>query len=98
LLVPNMMPQPCRPFICGEWTYGGIPTWVNGLEKVQIRSHNPSWEQAMSAFVKQIWTIVEPYTARSSFLSGTPPQKPPPVHHNALHCTMFGIEQHDVRH
>ena len=24
------------PFICGEWSYGGIPAWVNDLPGVQI--------------------------------------------------------------
>ena len=51
------------PFICGEWTYGGIPSWINGKPGVQIRSHNPSWETAMTAFVRAIWRVVEPFTA-----------------------------------
>ena len=52
------------PFICGEWSYGGIPAWINGERGVQIRAHNTAWEAAMSAFVKALWPLVEPYTAK----------------------------------
>ena len=34
------------PFICGEWSYGGIPSWINGLTKA-TRAHNHGWESAM---------------------------------------------------
>jgi hypothetical protein len=51
------------PFICGEWSYGGIPSWINGEPGVQIRAHNPSWEAAMTAFVRTVWPLVEPFTA-----------------------------------
>lgn len=51
------------PFICGEWSYGGIPSWINGKPDVQIRAHNPSWETSMTAFVRAIWQKIEPFTA-----------------------------------
>ena len=25
------------PFICGEWSYGGIPSWINGEPKQQLK-------------------------------------------------------------
>jgi hypothetical protein len=51
------------PFICGEWSYGGIPSWINGQAHVKIRAHNPAWETSMTAFVRAIWQVVEPFTS-----------------------------------
>ena len=36
------------PFICGEWSYGGIPAWVNKVDSMVIRTHNAPWENATS--------------------------------------------------
>ena len=83
------------PFICGEWSYGGIPAWINDEPAIQIRAHNPRWEASskrardslprssksvffvhfqgshseswvfsVTAFVRAVWPLVEPFTAK----------------------------------
>ena len=52
------------PFVCGEWSYGGIPAWINDEPGMAIRTSNAAWERAVSAFVRTLWAVVEPYTAR----------------------------------
>ena len=39
------------PFICGEWSYGGIPAWVNKVDSMVIRTHNAPWENAVRQHV-----------------------------------------------
>jgi len=51
------------PFICGEWSYGGIPSWINDEPGIQIRAHNPSWEASMTSFVRTVWPLIKPFTA-----------------------------------
>jgi len=55
------------PFICGEWSYGGIPAWINQIldaGKGNIRAIGP-WEGRMSSFVKRFFAEIEPFLAKN---------------------------------
>jgi len=30
------------PYICGEWTYGGLPVWLNQVPNMVLRSSSPA--------------------------------------------------------
>jgi hypothetical protein len=62
------------PFICGEWTYGGIPTRLRALTsnysgpgssapRVTFRSHDPVWRREMAAFVARVVEEIRPQLA-----------------------------------
>ena len=53
------------PFICGEWSYGGIPAWINEVPGMTIRSANPAWEGRMTSFVQAFYAKIEPYLAKN---------------------------------
>jgi len=53
------------PYICGEWTYGGLPVWLNQIPNMVIRSNNDAWKAAMKKFVLAIMDYVSPYLAKN---------------------------------
>jgi hypothetical protein len=55
------------PFICGEWSYGGIPAWINPIldaGKGNIRAVGP-WEGRMTSFVRRFFAEIEPFLAKN---------------------------------
>ena len=57
------------PFICGEWSYGGIPSWINGLTTA-TRAHNPGWESAMVCFDMFPSVGISPVALHTSRIGG----------------------------
>jgi len=53
------------PYVCGEWTYGGLPVWLNKIPNMVIRSNNDAWKTAMKKFVLEIMDYVTPYLAKN---------------------------------
>lgn len=53
------------PYVAAEWTYGGLPAWLNEVPGIQLRSNNSVWEMEMSRFVTDIAKLVEPYLSRN---------------------------------
>ena len=53
------------PYICGEWTYGGLPVWLNQVPDMVLRSSSPAWEAAMKKFILEIVDYVTPYLAKN---------------------------------
>ena len=53
------------PYICGEWTYGGLPVWLNQIPNMVIRSNNDAWKATMKKFVLEIMNYVSPYLAKN---------------------------------
>ena len=51
------------PFVCGEWTYGGIPVWLRS--SWAFRDANPGWLAAMSDFYAVLIPLIEPFFARN---------------------------------
>ena len=55
------------PFICGEWSYGGIPAWINAILDAghgNIRAVGP-WQGRMTSFVKLFFAEIEPFLAKN---------------------------------
>ena len=51
------------PFVCAEWTYGGLPLWLrNGMA---FRTNDTQWEHEMETFVRYTLKYVEPWLARN---------------------------------
>jgi hypothetical protein len=42
------------PYVCAEWTYGGVPLWLAQKRGVSFRGTNPVWQQAMAAFFEEV--------------------------------------------
>jgi beta-galactosidase GanA len=42
------------PYVCAEWTYGGIPAWLGQKPGVKFRQTNAVWQPAMKKFFGQI--------------------------------------------
>jgi len=52
------------PYVCAEWTYGGLPTWLGLKPGVAFRQTNAVWQPAMKRFFEG---IVERMAASSLF-------------------------------
>ena len=51
------------PFVCAEWTFGGLPVWLrNGMH---FRTNDTQWEYEMETFVTYLLRYVEPFLARN---------------------------------
>lgn len=53
------------PYVCAEWTNGGLPAWLHTLTNLSVRDDNAVWEQQMSQFLLVVAKLVEPYLARN---------------------------------
>ena len=42
------------PYVCGEWTYGGLPTALGFEESIIFRTYNEKWMEAMGNFTKEV--------------------------------------------
>lgn len=62
------------PFVCAEWTYGGIPTRLRSVEsnysgtgssspRMTFRSWDPAWRKEMAQFVSRTMEEVRPFLA-----------------------------------
>jgi beta-galactosidase len=50
------------PYICGEWTNGGLPAWLHRNE-AGIRSSDPGYLAAVSRYFRQIAPVIVPRQA-----------------------------------
>ena len=53
------------PYVAAEWTYGGLPAWLNKVPGMRLRSNSSVWEMEMARFVSDVAKLVEPYLARN---------------------------------
>ena len=51
------------PFVCAEWSYGGLPMWLR--TGMKFRTNDTAWEHEMETFVSYITKYVEPWLARN---------------------------------
>jgi len=52
------------PFVCAEWTLGGIPQWVRELD-IPFRTNNTVWENEMEVISRYVYKYVEPFLAKN---------------------------------
>ena len=48
------------PYICAEWTNGGLPVWLTGDDSIRLRSSEPGYLAAVTGFLERVYDIVEP--------------------------------------
>jgi hypothetical protein len=48
------------PYACGEYTYGGIPTWMRDTNAKCFRCSDPVWQHEMATFVGAVVEQVKP--------------------------------------
>lgn len=62
ILTTVTISQPCSlgldgrigPYVCAEWTYGGLPAWLGQKPGVAFRQSNPIWQPAMEKWFNVI--------------------------------------------
>jgi beta-galactosidase len=50
------------PYICGEWTNGGLPAWLNGPGSV-VRHNDPQYMAAVNRYLSQLAPVLVPRQA-----------------------------------
>ena len=53
------------PYVCAEWTYGGLPAWLGQKEGVAFRQTNAVWQPAMEKWFNTIVSLM----ARGNFFA-----------------------------
>ncbi|CAF1034774.1 unnamed protein product [Rotaria sordida] len=53
------------PYVSAEWTYGGLPVWLNQIPNISFRSNNEPWKRLMKQFILTIIDYVTPYLAKN---------------------------------
>eukprot|EP01084_Bolivina_argentea_P198646 340099_1 len=53
------------PYVCAEWSFGGLPTWLLHVPGIEFRGDNKPWENYMGTFVEGIASITQPYLAKN---------------------------------
>ncbi|MET0861139.1 MAG: beta-galactosidase family protein [Microbacterium sp.] len=48
------------PYICAEWTNGGLPTWLTGDPLVGLRRSEPHYMAEVARFLANVYQIVAP--------------------------------------
>ncbi|GAA4487643.1 beta-galactosidase family protein [Microbacterium panaciterrae] len=48
------------PYICAEWHNGGLPTWLTGDESLGLRSSDPRYLAAVTAYLERVNAIIAP--------------------------------------
>ena len=51
------------PYVCAEWDYGGIPTWLAYKEGIRFRSYNDQWRAAVQRWVSTVVNVTRAYFA-----------------------------------
>jgi len=51
------------PYVCAEWTYGGIPVWVGLKPGAKMRCTNKAWQDAMQAWFQTVVAKAAPFFA-----------------------------------
>lgn len=48
------------PYICTEWDFGGLPSWLLATPDIQVRSRDPRFLAAAATYMKQVGKQVAP--------------------------------------
>ncbi|MCE0538811.1 beta-galactosidase [Kineosporia rhizophila] len=48
------------PYICAEWSNGGLPPWLLRIEGIGLRRSEPQYVAAVSEYLKSVYEIVAP--------------------------------------
>lgn len=53
------------PYVCAEWSNGGLPLWLNHIPGMKVRSTNVPWQREMEGFVKYMVDLSRPFLAKN---------------------------------
>ena len=54
------------PYICGEYNFGGLPTWLLHVDGIQFRYNNSLWKNYMSQWLKVLTKQqIEPHLSKN---------------------------------
>ena len=53
------------PYVCAEWSYGGLPVWLRDIPGIKFRDYNQPWMDQMATFVKAIGEVAMPFLAKN---------------------------------
>lgn len=53
------------PYICAEWEFGGLPSWLLTKKDIQLRCHNKPYLDAVDAFYDELIPRLKPYLSTS---------------------------------
>ena len=51
------------PYVCAEWDYGGIPTWLAYKPDMRYRTYNQPWLDAVERWFKTVIAVTRSYFA-----------------------------------
>ena len=51
------------PYVCAEWSYGGIPVWVGNTPNMSMRTSGAPWTTAVARWLALLMKKVEPWLA-----------------------------------
>jgi beta-galactosidase len=46
------------PYICGEWEFGGLPSWLLRNEGIQVRTRDPTFMSYVERYFGQLMPIL----------------------------------------
>ncbi|CAI5704049.1 hypothetical protein KXD40_002409 [Peronospora effusa] len=53
------------PYVCAEWSNGGLPVWLNWIPGMKVRSSNAPWQSEMQRFVRYMVDLSRPFLAKN---------------------------------
>lgn len=53
------------PYVCAEWSNGGLPLWLNWIPGMKVRSSNAPWQWEMERFVTYMVELSRPFLAKN---------------------------------
>ncbi|POM60369.1 Beta-galactosidase [Phytophthora palmivora] len=53
------------PYVCAEWSNGGLPVWLNWIPGMKVRSSNGPWQREMERFVRYMVELSRPFLAKN---------------------------------
>jgi beta-galactosidase len=48
------------PYVCAEWDFGGIPTYLLRIPDIKVRCMNPQYMQAAERYIQRLAVVVRP--------------------------------------
>ncbi|KAG2781430.1 Beta-galactosidase 5 [Phytophthora cactorum] len=53
------------PYVCAEWSNGGLPVWLNWIPGMRVRSSNAPWQREMERFIRYMVELSRPFLAKN---------------------------------
>ena len=51
------------PYVCSEWTWGGLPLWLQDIGNMSVRTFNPQFMSEMERWVQNVVAQARPFFA-----------------------------------